>query len=102
MQVQLFKKQGTYKDKEGKEKRYTNFYLRCNDALIPIEVCYFPNDKCDGRDPQYAGRKDVMSAFAAILPDKLDSGNSAQNNAPTGGNSANAQSQSTGDSGYSF
>ena len=77
MQVQLFKKVGTYTDKkDGKEKRFTNFYVKCGDALIPVEVCYFPNDKFDGRDPQYSGRKDVLSAFAAMLPDKPDNGDS--------------------------
>lgn len=75
MQVQLFKKVGTYTDKkDGKEKRFTNFYLKCGDALVPVEVCYFPQEKFDNRDPQYNGRKEVLSAFAAILPDKPDNG----------------------------
>lgn len=83
MQVQLFKKVGTYIDKKdnNKEKRFVNFYVKCGDALIPVEVPYFPNDKFDGRDPQYSGRKEVLSAFAAILPDKPDKSdnvNSAQ------------------------
>lgn len=51
MQVQLFKKVGTYKDKkDGKEKQYTNFYLRCGDSLIPIEPCFFPDKDNDNRD----------------------------------------------------
>ncbi len=37
MQIQLFKKTGTYTDKDGKEKRFVNFYLKCGDALVPIE-----------------------------------------------------------------
>lgn len=74
MQVQLFKKSGKYTDKDGKEKPFTNFYVKCGDALVPIAVCYFPNAKCDNRDPQYNGRKEVLSAFAAILPDKSDNG----------------------------
>ena len=52
MEAKLFKKEGTYVDKENKEKRYTNFYVQCGDTLIPIEVKYFPKEKCDGRDPE--------------------------------------------------
>lgn len=79
MQVQLFKKVGTYTDKkDGKEKPFTNFYVMCGDALVPVEVCYFPNPKCDDRDPQYNGRKQVLSAFASTLPDKHDGGNRTQ------------------------
>ena len=78
MQVQLFKKIGKYTDKnDGKEKQFTNFYIKCGDALVPIEVCYFPQAKFDNRDPNYNGRKQVLSAFAAILPEKPDGGNSA-------------------------
>ncbi len=105
MQVQLFKKNGTYTDKEGKEKRYTNFYLKCGDALVPIEICFFPQEKFDGRDPQYSGRKEVLSAFAAILPDKTDNGNSSQepqNATPTGSNASASQSQPASDSGLPF
>ena len=69
MQVQLFKKVGTYK-KDGEEKRYTNFYVRCGDKLIPIQPCFFPDKEHDNRDFQYSGRKEVLSAFAAMLPDK--------------------------------
>lgn len=76
MQVQLFKKSGKYTDKStGKEKSFTNFYVKCGDALVPVEVCYFPQDKFDGRDPNYNGRKQVMSAFASPLPDKPNAGN---------------------------
>lgn len=79
MQVQLFKKSGTYTDKkDGKEKRFVNFYLKCGDALIPVEIPYFPNERFDGRDPQYSGRKEVLSAFAAILPEKSDANASNQ------------------------
>lgn len=70
MQVELFKQKGTYEDKDGKDKRYVNFFVRCGDALIPIEVKFFPQEKFDGRDPNYSGRKDVMSAFAVELPPK--------------------------------
>lgn len=66
MQVQLFKKSGKYTDKEGNEKNYTNFYIRCGDSLIPIEPCFFPN-KETGKDAQFVGRKEVMKAFASVL-----------------------------------
>lgn len=83
MQVQLFKRLGTYVDKkDNKEKRFTNFYLKCGDALIPIEPCFFPRPEFDGRDPQYSGRKEVLTAFAAILPDKSNKGGSEQNQQP--------------------
>ena len=69
MQVTLYKKNGTYIDKDdGKEKRFTRFYLECGDNRIPIEVCFFRNE--EGRDPVYASRKAVLSAFAATLPEK--------------------------------
>ena len=71
MLVELYKKKGTYKDKEtGKEKAYTNFYVKCGDQMIPVEPVYFPNAKCDGRDPGYLGRKSVLEAFAVTLPEK--------------------------------
>ena len=70
MKVDLFKKKGTYTDKEGKEKMFTNFYIKCGDMMIPVEPKYFPNPKCSDRDPQFAERKGAMEAFADILPDK--------------------------------
>ncbi len=71
MTVQLFKKLGKYTDKQsGKEKQFTNFYVQCGDQMIPVEVVYFPNPKCEDRDPQYAGRKSVMEAFAETLSEK--------------------------------
>ena len=69
MTVELFKKEGTYTDEQGKERRATRFYAKCGDALIPIEVSYFENKEL-GRDPQYAGRKEVLKAFASVLPEK--------------------------------
>ena len=69
MELQLFKKNVKYKDKDGNEKTATNFYLKCGDALVPIEVKFFAN-KDTGKDNQYLGRKSVLSAFAADLPDK--------------------------------
>ncbi|MGN1078020.1 MAG: hypothetical protein ACI4ST_05850 [Candidatus Gallimonas sp.] len=66
-QVGLFKRSGKYKDQNGEEKSFTNFYVRCGDALIPVQVCFFKND--EGKDPQYVGRKEVLKAFAEVLPD---------------------------------
>ena len=71
MVVELFKKKGKYVDKNsGKEKEFTNFYVKCGDQLIPVEAVYFPNQKCEGRDPGYQGRKAVLEAFAVTLPEK--------------------------------
>lgn len=68
-EVKLFKKKGSYVDKDGNEKTYTNFYVRCgDDNLIPVQVCYFENE--EGRDPQYSVRRGILSAFAETLPDK--------------------------------
>lgn len=68
MQVELLKKSGKYISDEGVEKNYTNFYIRCGDSLIPIEPCYFPNRET-GKDNQYIGRKEIMKAFAGVLPE---------------------------------
>lgn len=71
MVVELYKKSGTYNDKStGKDKRFTNFYVKCNDRLIPVTPVYFPNEKLEGRDPDYQGRKSVLEAFAEELPAK--------------------------------
>ena len=74
VEVKLFKKEGTYVNKENKEKRFVNFYVKCGDKLIPFDVKYFPNKKCDGRDPEYAGRMEVLRAFAEPLTDKKPDG----------------------------
>lgn len=68
--VKIYKKEGTYTDKNGKEKQFTNFYLQCNDKIIPIEVKYFPNEKFEGRDPGYQGRVAVLSLLAETMPEK--------------------------------
>ena len=68
-QVELFKKVGKYTDQNGNEKTSTRFYLKCGDALVPIEVTYFEN-KETGKDSQYSGRKAVLTAFAETLPEK--------------------------------
>ena len=69
--VGLFKKSGTYTDKEGKEKKFTNFYVECGDQMIPVNLAYFEND--EGRDPLYVGRKMVLSSYAEELPEKKTS-----------------------------
>ena len=77
MTVKLFKKTGTYfSERDNKDKQFTNFYIQCNEQLIPVEVKYFPNAKLDNRDPGYQGRFAVLSAFAELLPDKEE--NSAE------------------------
>ncbi len=83
-QVELLKKVGKYTDKEGREKQYTNFYVRCGDALIPIQVCFFANEA--GKDSQYAGRKEVLKAFAELLPEKTENGTHKPNVVPHDGN----------------
>ena len=71
MQVELYKKDGTFKDKNtGEEKKVTNFYVMCGSELIPVRVPYFQNPKCDNRDPNYQSRIAVLSSFSSPLPDK--------------------------------
>jgi hypothetical protein len=73
MTVNLFKKTGTYfSEKDHKDKQFTNFYIQCNDQLIPVEIKYFPNPQFQDRDPGYQGRFAVLSAFAEVLPEKED------------------------------
>lgn len=67
-QVELFKKSGTYMSKEGKERNFTNFYVKCGDSYIPVQVSFF--DDGEGHDPQYSGRRMVMSSYADVMPDK--------------------------------
>ena len=69
--LKLFKKESTYMNEQGEERRAVRFYLQCGSALIPVEPCYFEN-KETGKDSQYAGRKEVLKAFAETLPDKKD------------------------------
>ena len=73
MTVNLYKKTGTYfSEKDNKDKPFTNFYVQCNDQLIPVEVKYFPNPKLDNRDPGYQGRFAVLAAFAEEFPEKAE------------------------------
>ena len=79
--VKLFKRNGTYTDKDGNEKKFTNFYVQCGDQLISVTPTYFENE--EGRDPAYAGRKMVLSAFAEELPDKKSDKADKQEEKPT-------------------
>ena len=79
MLVNLVKRTGTYfSEKEQKDKHYVNFYLQCNDQLIPIEVKYFPQAKFDGRDPGYQKRLGIMEFCADLLPEKDSEANDSQ------------------------
>ncbi len=70
--IKLVKKPVTYKDEQGKEKRGTNFYVQVGTTYVPIQVCFFPNDKCEGRDPAYANRVAVLTAISEELPPRPD------------------------------
>ena len=70
VEVKLVKKSTTYTDKDGTKKRGTNLYLQVGNEYIPIEVVFFPNDKCEGRDPAFSGRMAILSAIAEELPPK--------------------------------
>lgn len=67
--VKILKKEVIYQ-KDGVDKRATNYFICVNDLLIPIEVKYFPNDKFGGRDPAYQGRVSALSIVAQRLPSK--------------------------------
>lgn len=69
MQVELFKRIVTYKDGEGEERKATNFFLKCGDVIVPVEVKYFEN-KETGKDKDFVTRKTVLSAFADELPER--------------------------------
>ena len=68
--VKLVKKSTIYTDKDGEKKRGTNLYLQVGSEYIPIEVVFFPNVKCEGRDPAFAGRMAILCAVAEELPPK--------------------------------
>ena len=70
METMLFKKETSYTDKQsGEVRQATRFYIKCGDALIPIQATYFENPET-GKDPQYASRKAILKAFAQELPEK--------------------------------
>ncbi len=70
VEVKIVKKNVTYKNQEGKEQRGTNLYVQVGKEYIPIEVIFFPNNKCEGRDPAFAGRMAVLCAVAEEMPPK--------------------------------
>ena len=77
-QVELFKRKGKYTDKKtGEEKPFTNFFVKCGDELIPVEVKYFENE--EGKDPRYSARRAVMSACSAMLPDREEQAKGKKN-----------------------
>ena len=69
MMVELYKKKVTYHNEQNEEKTATNFYVKCGDVLVPVEVKYF-EDKATHTDRNYGSRKTLLSAFAQELPDK--------------------------------
>lgn len=72
MQVNLYKKTGTY-EKDGENKYFTRFYVKCGGSMIPVEPTYFRKKDEDGeeiRDLGYSARKSVLEAFADDLPEK--------------------------------
>lgn len=70
MQVELFKKISKYKNKDGENKIAINFYLKVGDEFVPIEVRFFEDKKFNGNDPNYRGRKLLLSAMAELLPER--------------------------------
>ena len=68
--VKLVKKRITYDKQDGTKQRGTNLYLQVGSEYIPIEVVFFPNDKCEGRDPAFAQRMAILCAIAEELPEK--------------------------------
>ena len=81
MEIKLMKREGTYFSKtKNKDVPYTNFYIKCNDTLVPVEVKYFPNEAFEGRDPGYASRMMLLSTLAEPLPEKVDEPSKATNN----------------------
>ena len=69
MQVELFKKIVPYVDNKGDERTATNFFAKCGDVLVPIEVKYF-EDKETGEDRNYRTRKTLLAAFSEELPER--------------------------------
>lgn len=68
--VKLVKKRTTYEKDDGTKQRGTNLYLQVGSEYIPIEVVFFPNAKCEGRDPAFAQRMAILCAIAEELPEK--------------------------------
>ena len=53
MLVELMKKSNTYKDKDGKEKVGTSFYIQCGDQVIGIEPVYYGKESNPDRVNSY-------------------------------------------------
>lgn len=73
MNIKLFKKSYTYKNKNNEEVTGTRFYIMCGDALIPVEVTYFDRKDDKGNslgDANFKSRKAILSSYAEVLPDK--------------------------------
>lgn len=68
--VKLVKKRTTYEKEDGTKQKGTNLYLQVGSEYIPIEVVFFPNAKCEGRDPAFAQRMAILCAIAEELPEK--------------------------------
>ena len=66
MTVELYKKNVEYTTSNGEKKTATNYYVKCGDVLVPVEVKYF-EDKVTHEDKQYRTRRTLMSAFAEEL-----------------------------------
>ena len=71
VEVKLVKRSKTYEKEDGTKQRGTNLYLQVGSEYVPIEVVFFPNDKCEGRDPAFAQRMAILCAVAEELPPKL-------------------------------
>lgn len=69
MQVELFKRIVPYSDNKGEQRTATNFFAKCGDVLVPIEVKYF-EDKETGEDKNYRTRKTLLAAFAEELSER--------------------------------
>ena len=70
VEMKLVKKSTTYTKEDGSKQRGTNLYLQVGNEYVPIEVVFFPNAKCEGRDPAYAQRMAILCAVAEDLPQK--------------------------------
>ena len=72
-QVELYKTERTYKDKNGEERKSIQFSVKCGNSVIPIDVTYFNKKDEHGnpvKDTQYPGRREVMKSYADELPAK--------------------------------
>lgn len=68
VEVHLVKKNVRYTAQDGAEKRAVNLYIQVGTVFVPIEVKFFPNDKCEGRDPAFAARVAILTAIAEEIP----------------------------------